>query len=117
MKVEIYHNSRCSKSRATLALLEEQGVNVEIIEYLKTPPIKSKIKTILKSLDCHPRDIMRRKQAEYNELELDNRSLSEEQLITAIIEHPILLERPIVCHGEHAAIGRPPENVLKLFNT
>ncbi len=115
MNVTIYHNPRCSKSRQTLALLQERGVEAEIVEYLKTPPSKARLKSILKMLGLKPRDLMRRKEAAYHELNLDDESLSTDALITAMVEHPILIERPIVICGEQAAIGRPPEAVLDIL--
>lgn len=117
MKVEIYHNPRCSKSRATLALLEEQGIKPKIIEYQTNPPNKATLKKILKALGCQPRGIMRHKQNEYKQLDLDNPSLSDDELLAAIIAVPILLERPIVRNGGRAAIGRPPENVLAILDS
>ena len=115
MKVEIYHNPRCSKSRATLALLEEKGMNPKVILYLETPPNKTKLKTILSALNYRPRDLIRQSQAEYSDNNLDDSSLTDDQLIDAIIAHPILLERPIVCCEDRVAIGRPPENVLAIL--
>ena len=117
MKIEIYHNPRCSKSRATLALLEEKGIEPNVIEYLTTPPSKKKLEAILKALACQPRDIMRCKQDQYHEQNLGEPSLTNDQLLDAIIADPILLERPIVCNGERAAIGRPPENVLAILDS
>lgn len=116
MKIEIYHNPRCSKSRATLALLEEKGLSPIVINYLETPPNKNKLKAILRALDYRPRDLMRQSQVEYSELNLDDPSLDNDQLIDAILSTPILLERPIVCYKDRAAIGRPPENVLAILD-
>lgn len=113
--VTIYHNPRCSKSRQTLALLEAQGVNATIIEYLDNPPNKQELKRILKLLGCSPREIIRNNEQAYKDLALNDKDLSDEQLITAMIEHPKLIQRPIVVHGERAALGRPPENVLEII--
>ncbi|MES9873956.1 MAG: arsenate reductase (glutaredoxin) [Candidatus Sedimenticola sp. 20ELBAFRAG] len=115
MSVEIYHNPRCSKSRQTLQLLQDQGVEPEITEYLKTPPDAATLEKILDMLGLEPRDLMRKKEAEYKEAGLDNTELSREQLIQAMIDHPKLIERPIVIKDGKAAIGRPPETVLDLL--
>ncbi|MBU2710276.1 arsenate reductase (glutaredoxin) [Zooshikella harenae] len=111
----IYHNPRCSKSRATLALIEEQGYTPKIVEYLKTPPSLVELHDILKKLGIQPREILRTKEEEYKQLNLADPSLSDEAILTAINEHPRLLERPIVVAKDQAAIGRPPENVLPLL--
>ena len=115
MSVVIFHNPRCTKSRQTLQLLLDQGIEPEVVEYLKQPPSKTRLKQILKMLDMKPRELMRRKEKEYKELGLDDESLSQEQLIDAMIETPKLIERPIVIKGDKAAIGRPPENVLEIL--
>lgn len=115
MDLVIYHNPRCSKSRQTLALLEEQGKTPQVVEYLKTPPDAATLKGILARLGKSPRDIMRRQEEPYKTLGLDNPAVSDDQLIAAMVEHPILIERPIVVAGDRAAIGRPPENVLSLL--
>lgn len=115
MSVVIYHNPRCSKSRQTLALLQENGVEPEVVEYLKQPPSKHRLKQILKLLGMKPRQLMRRQEAEYKALGLDDESLTQEQLIDAMRENPKLIERPIVVKGDKAAIGRPPEAVLAIL--
>lgn len=115
MSVTIYHNPRCSKSRAGLALLEEKGVEVNIVEYLKTPPSTDELRDILAKLGISPRDVMRRGEAVYKELALDDPDKSDDDLIQAIVDNPILLERPIVVSGNKAAIGRPTETILKLI--
>ncbi len=115
MNITIYHNPRCSKSRQTLALLQERGFKPEIIEYLKTPPDKETLMKILALLGMEPRQLMRRKEAVYKELALDNDGLSNEKLIAAMIDNPVLIERPIVLANGRAAIGRPPENVLEIL--
>ena len=115
MAVTIYHNPRCSKSRQTLALLQERGIEPTIIEYLKTPPDAETLRRLLDALGMSPRELMRRKEKEYKELGLDDPSLSDDDLIRAMIEHPRLIERPIVVTDKGVAIGRPPENVLKVL--
>ncbi|MBV2092607.1 MAG: arsenate reductase (glutaredoxin) [Candidatus Thiodiazotropha sp. (ex. Lucinisca nassula)] len=115
MTTEIYHNPRCSKSRQTLQLLEEQGVEPEIVEYLKTPPDSETLETILDMLGLEPRELMRRKEPEYKQNQLDNPELSRKQLIEAMVAHPKLIERPIVIKNGKAAIGRPPEKVLEIL--
>jgi len=115
MKVTIYHNPRCTKSRATLKLLHEHGVEPEIIEYLKTPPDSATLKRLLKQLGLKPRELLRKKEAAYKEAGLDDPDLNDEAIIAAMAEHPILIERPIVVAGNRAVLGRPPENVLELM--
>ena len=115
MAATIYHNPRCSKSRETLKLLREEGVSLEIVEYLKTPPSPSELKSILTKLGIGARDLMRRKEAPFKTLDLGRESLSEDDLVQAMAENPVLIERPIVVNGERAAIGRPPEQVLEIF--
>lgn len=110
----IYHNPRCSKSRATLKLLTERGHAPEIIEYLKTPPTAARLKRLLHMLGLEPRALMRRKEAPYKELGLDDASLNEDALIAAMVANPILIERPIVVTGSAARLGRPPEQVLEI---
>ncbi len=111
----IYHNPRCSKSRQTLALLEENGVKPEIILYLETPPSKEEIKNILGKLSMQPRQLMRTKEDLYKENTLGDESLSDEQLIDAMVNFPKVIERPIVLANNKAAVGRPPENVLDIL--
>jgi len=115
MTVSIYHNPRCSKSRATLELLRTRNIEPQIIEYLQTPPDKATLKNILQELNLAPRDIMRKKEACYKELNLADTDLDEDALLDAIVDNPILLERPIVVAGKRVAIGRPPENVLAIL--
>jgi len=114
-KITIYHNPRCSKSRQTLQLLRDQGVEPVVVEYLKEPPSEARIKTLLKMLELAPRDLMRKKEAEYRDLGLDNDKLSATALIKIMAEHPVLIERPIVVVGEKAVVGRPPEKVLDIL--
>jgi len=115
MNVTIYHNPRCSKSRQTLALLQDRNIEPEIIEYLKTPPDKATLKSILKKLGLSARQLMRTGEPAYIENNLDDDSLDEDQLIEAMIANPILIERPIVLADDRAAIGRPPESVLDIL--
>lgn len=115
MAVVIYHNPRCSKSRETLALLEGKGVKPKIVEYLKEPPSAAELKAILKKLGLTPRELMRRKESPYAALKLDNPKLSDDALIKAMVENPVLIERPIVVNGAKAALGRPPEDALKIL--
>ena len=115
MAVEIYHNPRCSKSRKALQLLRDINIEPQITEYLKTPPSKAELEKILKMLNLQPRELMRKKEKEYKEAGLDNPDLSREQLIQGMIEHPKLIERPIVIKGDKAALGRPPEQILEIL--
>lgn len=115
MTIKIIHNPRCSKSRQALELLEQKGLKPQIILYLENPLSKEEIKNILKMLKLSPRGIMRKKEDEYKNLNLDNPKLSDEELIAAIVKNPKLLERPIVINGNKAAIGRPIENVLEIL--
>ena len=115
MSVEIYHNPRCSKSRQALQLLKENGFDPSITEYLKTPPDKAELERILDMLGMEPRDLMRKKEAAYKEAGLSNPELTREQLIQAMVEHPKLIERPIVISNSRAALGRPPEKVLDIL--
>ncbi len=115
MSITIYHNPKCSKSRQTLELLKENGITPTVIEYLKTPPTADTLKAILDQLGMAPRDLMRKKEAVYAELKLDNPSLSDDDLIDAMKKHPILIERPIVLANGKAALGRPPEQVLDIL--
>jgi len=114
--VTIYHNPRCSKSRETLALLEQHGVDPKVVLYLETPPSADELKKLLKELGfTSARDLMRKKEDLYKELKLADDSLSEEQLLAAMTANPKLIERPIVVKGSKARIGRPPEQVLEIL--
>tara|TARA_B100000929_G_C15451253_1_gene401256 strand:+ start:40 stop:387 length:348 start_codon:yes stop_codon:yes gene_type:complete len=115
MTVKIYHNPRCTKSRQTLALLTDRGIEPEVVEYLKTPPTKTELSKVLSMLGIEARALMREREAEYKDQGLDNPDLTDTDLINAMIEHPILIERPIVVTKTKAAIGRPPENVLDIL--
>ena len=111
----IYHNPRCSKSLATLALLNENGIDPEIIYYLDNPPDAETLKAIIVMLGGSIRDIIRRGEAVYGELDLADKALSEDALIDIVAAHPQLLERPIVVHHGKAVVGRPPEKVLEIL--
>jgi len=111
----IYHNPRCSKSRATLELLDKKGIKADIVEYLVTPPSEAELRGILKLLKLKPRDLMRKGEEVYTKLKLDDPKLTDAALIKAMVKHPILIERPIVVANGKAAIGRPPETVLKIL--
>jgi arsenate reductase (glutaredoxin) len=115
MAVKIYHNPRCTKSRQTLQLLKDRGIEPEVIEYLKTPPSAEELTDILQKLDIEPRALMRKQEAEYKASGLDNSALDKQSLINGMVNHPILIERPIVLANGRAAIGRPPENVLGIL--
>ena len=113
--VRIYHNNRCSKSRATLALLEERGAAVEVVNYLDTPPTAAELAALLKQLGMTARQLLRTGEDEYRTLGLDNLALGEDALIAAMVAHPKLIERPIVVANGKAALGRPPERVLAIL--
>lgn len=113
--ITIYHNPRCSKSRQTLALIEEKGITPNVVLYLDTPPKKTEIKTLLKKLGITARQLLRKGEEAYKTQQLADTDLSDDALIKAMLEHPKLIERPIVVKGEHAVLGRPPENVLSLL--
>ena len=116
MSVVIYHNPRCSKSRETLALLEEQGVSPKVVKYLEETPSVATLKTLFSQLGfTSVRDMMRTKEAEYKEQNLEDSSVSDEQLFEAMVQTPKLIERPIVVNGAKAALGRPPEQVLAIL--
>jgi arsenate reductase (glutaredoxin) len=115
MSVTIYHNPRCSKSRETLSLLRDHGVEPDVIEYLKDPPNAEVLSDLLGRLGLDPRALMRRKEPEYAELGLDDPGLSRDALIAAMVAHPRLIERPIVVKDGKAALGRPPQAVLEIL--
>ncbi len=114
MKTIIYHNPRCSKSRATLALLAERNLDLEVIEYLKETPTLATLRSLLVALGGNIQSMVRSTEPVFTELNL--KGATEERLLQAIAEHPVLLERPIVVHGTRVVVGRPPENVLTLFD-
>ena len=115
MDITIFHNPRCSKSRRTLELLNERGLDPEIIQYLDTPPDRTRLNEVLDLLRMQPRDLMRRNEAAYEENNLDDPALDRDQLVDAMVNHPILIERPIVLANGQARIGRPPESVLDIL--
>tara|TARA_B100000959_G_scaffold272595_1_gene322121 strand:+ start:560 stop:910 length:351 start_codon:yes stop_codon:yes gene_type:complete len=114
-ELTLYHNPRCSKSRQTLALLEENGLEPTIVEYLKTPLSIQGLSILIEQLGISAHALLRSKEAEYSEAELSPTS-SDDDIFAAIVKYPVLLERPVVVHKGKAAIGRPPENVLSLFD-
>tara|TARA_B100001250_G_scaffold398054_1_gene405853 strand:- start:83 stop:433 length:351 start_codon:yes stop_codon:yes gene_type:complete len=115
MGLKILHNPRCSKSRQTLAILNDNEIDVDIIEYLKDTPSKETLRQIINILEFKPRDLMRKGEAVYKDNDLRREDLTEDDLIQFMIDNPILIERPIVYDDERAVIGRPPDNVLKLI--
>ena len=114
-KIKIYHNPRCSKSRAAMDLLTEKGIEADIIKYLETPPDHETLEKILELLNMQPRELMRKGEEEYSDNNLSDESLTRVQLINALIEFPKLLERPIVVANGKAAIGRPIENIIDIL--
>ena len=115
MAVTLLHNPRCSKSRQALQWLRDRGIEPDIIEYLKTPPSAAQLRHILNLLDLEPRALMRRKEPIYQDAGLDDPSLERDALIQAMIDHPILIERPIVLAHGKAVVGRPPERILEIL--
>ncbi len=115
MTLTIYHNPRCSKSREALRLIEERGIRPEVVRYLDTPPDALTLDSLLRLLGLEPRELMRRKEPEYQALGLDAPTLSRKALIAAMVAHPRLIERPIVVKDGKAILGRPPERVLDLL--
>ena len=115
MTVTIWHNPRCTKSRETLALLEKKGVTPTVREYLKQPPTKAEIETLLDQVGGEPVALIRDGEAEFKALGKKKAELSRADIVKAIAAHPVLLQRPVVVKGKRAAIGRPPEAVLPLL--
>lgn len=113
-KVRMYHNPRCSKSRETLALLREHGIEPEIVEYLKQPPSAAEVVALIGMLKLDPHALLRTKEEPYQRLKLSPKS-TQAAIAKAISSEPVLLERPIVVVGKRAALGRPPENVLAIL--
>jgi len=111
----IYHNPRCSKSRQTLTILQEKGIEPEIVFYLETPPGAEDLKVLADKLGLQPREFLRKGENEYKQLGLKNPDHSEADILSAMARHPSLIERPIIVKGNHAVLGRPPENVLDLL--
>ena len=114
-EVRIFYNPKCSKCRLTLDILNDKGVNTTVVEYMNTPPDHTELTDVLAILAIEPRDLMRKHEAPYKDNNLDNEDLSREQLIQAMIDNPILIERPIVIKGNKATIGRPPEKILDIL--
>ena len=112
MTIKIFHNPRCSKSRQTLTILEDNGIDVDIIEYLKESPNKETLLQIINLLDIKPRDLIRKGETVYKEKLVNNENLTDDDLVQFMVDNPILIERPIVYDDNRAIIGRPPENVL-----
>ena len=114
MTITIYHNPRCSKSRQTLALIQEKGIEPEIIEYLNSPPSEAELNHILTMLGKDPEELMRRGEQEYKD-HFKGRDLSRAEAISLMAQYPKVIERPIVVNGDKAAVGRPPESVLEIL--
>jgi len=116
MPITIYHNPKCATSRATLKLLRDRGLEPVVIEYLKTPPSRAALANLLKLLELKPRALLRIKEPEYKKAKLDNPKLPDSAILAALVKYPKLIERPIVVvNNKKAALGRPPENVLKIL--
>jgi arsenate reductase len=113
--ITIYHNPRCSKSRQTLALLEQRGLKPKVIEYLVAPPTEAELKRLLKLLGIPARELLRTKEAEYKQAKLDRPDVTDAEIVRAMVKYPRLIERPIVVSDNKAALGRPPKNVLKIL--
>ena len=115
MGLKILHNPRCSKSRQTLAILSDNGIDVDIIEYLKDVPSEKTLRQIIDILGIKPRELLRKGEVVYKENNLRREDLTDDDLIQFMLDNPILIERPIVYDDKRAVIGRPPDNVLKLI--
>ncbi len=115
-EVTIYHNPRCSKSRQTLAILEENNVAADVVLYLENPPTSDELKTVLKKLDIPARQLLRKGEEAYKVNKLADEALSDDELVAAMVKDPILIERPIVITAQSARIGRPPEQVLEILS-
>ncbi|MBE0506118.1 MAG: arsenate reductase (glutaredoxin) [Marinospirillum sp.] len=115
MPFTLYHNPRCSKSRQALQLLQEQGIEPQLRKYLDEPLNLDELKQLLSQLDMTPRQLMRTGEEIYRELDLANTELDDAQLLDALLQHPRLIERPILSNGKQALVGRPPEQVLQLL--
>ncbi|MCD0462222.1 arsenate reductase (glutaredoxin) [Roseiconus lacunae] len=113
---KIYHNPRCSKSREALQLLQSRGIEFDEVRYLDNPPTKTELRKVIKLLNLRPEQLVRRKEKLFKELGLDSEALSDSQWIDVMVEHPKLIERPIVVHGDRAAIGRPIGNIVELLD-
>ena len=113
--VRIFYNPNCSKCRLTMDILNDKGANTTVVEYLKAPPNHAELVEVLDLLGIEPRELMRKHETPYKDNNLDNNDLSREQLIQAMIDNPVLIERPIIIKGNKATIGRPPEKVLDIL--
>lgn len=111
----LFHNPRCSKSRGALELLQERGIEPEVLRYLETPPGEDELRALVRMLGIPARELLRKGEDEYRELGLDDPALGEDEIIAAMARHPKLIERPVFVHGGRAVIGRPPERVLELL--
>lgn len=116
VRITFYHNPRCSKSRQALALLEQRGVDVDVVRYLEQPPSASELRKLLQWLGLEPAALLRRGESEYRERDLGAHLDDATMLLQAMVEAPILIERPIAIRGERAVVGRPPERVLELLD-
>ncbi|MBN4052251.1 arsenate reductase (glutaredoxin) [Sphingobacteriaceae bacterium AH-315-L07] len=112
--MKIYHNPRCRKSRETLGILQDKGIDIEIVEYLKKPPTKEELVVVLKYLNIPAEAIIRKGESVFKD-NYKGKTLTESEWIEVLIRNPVLIERPIVINGDKAVIGRPPENVLELL--
>lgn len=112
--ISIYHNNRCSKSRDSLAILNEQNIEIKVIEYLQNPPTAKKLKTILKKLKLKPYDLIRKSEMLFKN-EYEGKNFSDDEWIEVMVNNPVLIERPIIVNGNKAVIGRPPEKVLEIL--
>jgi len=113
----IYHNPRCSKSRQTLQIIKDRGIQPTVVEYLKAPLKKSELDNISKLLNKRPKDFVRKSEADFKENNIQNIIENDAELINEMVKFPKIIERPIVLYGNRAVIGRPPENVLELLNS
>nr|PZM94137.1 MAG: arsenate reductase (glutaredoxin) [Pseudomonadota bacterium] len=111
----IYHNPNCSTSRKTLALLQEKGVDVEVVEYLKNPPSRDELVELLEKMGMKPRELLRKKGDLYKELDLENPKWTDDQILDFMVRHPVLIERPIVVTDKGARLCRPVEKVLEIL--
>ena len=114
-EIVIYHNARCSKSRSACEIVAGRGIEAHIVEYLKTPPSRDELRAVLQKLGMKASELVRRGEEECKQ-HYAGRTLTEDEWLDALIEHPILIERPIVVRGDHAVVGRPPEKVLELLD-
>ena len=116
MDVIIYHNPECGTSRNTLAMIRNAGIEPHVIEYLKTPPTRLLLRQLIDRMGIPVRDVIREKGTPYHELGLDNPDVTDDQLLDAMVANPILIQRPIVIHGDRAIVARPPERLLELLD-